>query len=134
MSKINEFLTEAGVFFLATADGDQPKLRPLGAHMEVDGLEYFGVGSYKDVYQQMQKNPRVEIAACKANGHWLRYTGVAVFDDESMAARMIAGSPTLQNLYNETTGRKLAVFHLEEATAVEIAVMGPGKDLLGADQ
>ena len=42
MSKINDFLTEAGVFFLATVDGDQPKLRPLGAHFEMDGKLLFG--------------------------------------------------------------------------------------------
>ena len=51
MSKINDFLTEAGVFFLATVDGDQPKLRPLGAHFEIDGKLLFGVGDFKDVYK-----------------------------------------------------------------------------------
>ena len=56
MSKINDFLTEAGVFFLATTDGDQPKLRPLGAHMEMDGKVIFGVGDFKDGYHQMVKN------------------------------------------------------------------------------
>ena len=131
MSKINDFLTETGVFFLATTDGDQPRMRPLGAHAEIDGKVVFGVGTYKDVYQQMLKNPLVEIVACKANGHWLRYTGRAVFDDESVAAQMIAGSATLQSLYNEKTGRKLAAFHLEDATAVVIPVMGAGKDILG---
>ena len=60
MSKINDFLTEAGVFFLATVDGDQPKLRPLGAHMELDGKVLFGVGDFKDVYRQMVANPKVD--------------------------------------------------------------------------
>ena len=41
MSKVNDFLTEAGVFFLATVDGDQPKARPLGAHLEMDGKHYY---------------------------------------------------------------------------------------------
>ena len=44
MSKVNDFLTEAGVFYLATVDGDQPKVRPLGAHLEMDGKVLFGVG------------------------------------------------------------------------------------------
>ena len=68
MSKLNEFLTEAGVFFLATEDGNQPKLRPLGAHLEMDGKVLFGVGDFKEVYKQMTANPLVEIAACKPDG------------------------------------------------------------------
>ena len=48
MSKIGDFLKEAGTFYLATVDGDQPKVRPLGAHMEMDGKVLFGVGDFKD--------------------------------------------------------------------------------------
>ena len=79
MSKIKDFLNETKVFFLATVDGDQPKLRPLGAFIEEDGKLIFGVGDFKNVYRQLKKNPLVEIAACKPDGHWLRYTGKAVF-------------------------------------------------------
>ena len=43
MSRLNDFLTEAGVFYLATADGNQPKVRPLGAHFEMDGRGLFGL-------------------------------------------------------------------------------------------
>ena len=63
MSKINDFLNEAGVFFLATVDGDKPRLRPLGAHMEMDGKEIFGIGDFKAVYKQMVANANVEIVA-----------------------------------------------------------------------
>ena len=77
MSKVKDFLAEAGVFFLATVDGSQPKLRPLGAFLETDGKLLFGVGDFKNVYRQMTVNPLVELVACKPNGHWLRYTGRA---------------------------------------------------------
>jgi uncharacterized pyridoxamine 5'-phosphate oxidase family protein len=131
MSKINDFLNEAGVFFLATEDGDQPKLRPLGAHLEMDGKILFGVGNFKDVYRQMQENPKVEIVACKQGGHWLRYTGTASFEtDEKYAEMMLDAAPNLRNIYNEKTGYKLAVFHLEQATAVDIPVMGEGENLI----
>ena len=53
MSKVNDFLTETGVFFVATVDGDQPKLRPLGLHFEMDGKVLFGIGEFKDVYKQL---------------------------------------------------------------------------------
>ena len=130
MNKIKDFLQETGVFFLATVDGEQPKLRPLGAFLEKDGKLIFGVGDFKDVYRQMRANPLVEIAACKADGHWLRYTGKAVFEtDESYAKEMIR-TAGLDAIYNEQTGHKLMTFHLEDATAVDIPVMGAGESLL----
>ena len=131
MSKINDFLTEAGTFFLASADGDQPKVRPLGAHFEMDGKVLFGIGDFKDVYKQLCANPKTEIVACKPDGHWLRYTGKAVFEtDEKYANAMLDGAPHLRSIYNEETGNKMMVFHIEDATAVDIAVMGAGESLL----
>lgn len=131
MSKVNDFLTEAGVFFLATVDGDQPKVRPLGAHFEMDDKVLFGVGNFKDVYKQMVANPKVEIVACKQDGHWMRYTGKAVFEeDPKYAEAALDMMPDLRNIYNEQTGNKMAIFHLEDATAVDIAMMGEGENLL----
>ena len=131
MSKVNDFLAAAGIFFLATADGDQPKLRPLGFHMEMDGKVMFGVGQFKNVYKQMVANPKVEIAAAKPDGHWLRYTGKAVFDtDPKYEAAALEVMPQLKDIYNEKTGNRMMVFHLEDATAVDIPMMGPGEDLL----
>jgi uncharacterized pyridoxamine 5'-phosphate oxidase family protein len=131
MSKINDYLKETGVFFLATEDGDQPKLRPLGAHLEMDGKVLFGIGDFKAVYKQMQANPLVEIAACKKNGHWLRYTGRAVFEtDYKYAEAILESAPNLRQIYNDKTGYKMAVFHLEDATAVDIPIMGEGESLL----
>ncbi len=130
MSKINDFLNEAGLFFLATADGDQPKLRPLGLHFEADGLERFGVGDFKDVYRQLKANPKCEIVAAKPDGHWLRYTGTAVFDEPKYAEQALELMPALKNIYNEQTGNKMMIFHLENASAVDIATMGDGEDLL----
>ena len=130
MSKVNDFLTAAGVFFLATTDGDQPKLRPLGAHLEEDGKIIFGVGDFKNVYKQLLANPLVEIAACKPDGHWLRYTGKVVFEtDEKYAEQMIKASH-LEQIYNEQTGNKLMTFHLEDAEAYDIPIMGQGEKLL----
>jgi uncharacterized pyridoxamine 5'-phosphate oxidase family protein len=79
----------------------------------------------------MKANPKVEIVACKPDGHWLRYTGTAVFEtDEKYAQAMLDGTPHLRNIYNEQTGNKLAMFHIENATAVDIAMMGDGESLL----
>lgn len=131
MSKIGDFLKETGVFFLATAEGDQPRVRPLGAYIEMDGKVIFGVGDFKNVYKQLCANPKTELVACKNNGHWLRYTGKAVFDtDTKYAEAMLEKLPQLKNIYNDNTGNKMMTFHLEDATAVDIAVMGEGENLL----
>ena len=131
MSKVNDFLSEAKVFYLATVDGDQPKVRPLGAHLEMDGKVMFGVGDHKDVYKQMLANPKVEIACAKPDGHWLRYTGRVVFETDPKYVEMsLEAMPMLTDIYNDETGYKLVMFHLEDATAVDIPMMGPGENLL----
>ncbi len=131
MSKINDYLSEAGTFYLATVDGDAPRLRLLGAHMEMDGKVIFGVGDFKAVYRQMTANPKVEIVACKKDGHWLRYSGRAVFEtDPKYAEAMLDGMPHLRGVYNEQTGHRMMCFHLEEAAALDIPVMGEGESLL----
>lgn len=131
MSKINDFLTEAGVFFLASVDGDQPKLRPLGAHFEMDGKLLFGVGDFKDVYRQLAANPKTEIVACKPDGHWLRYTGKAVFEtDPKYAEAALEAMPNLKHIYNDETGHKMMMFRLDDAKAVQIAVMGEGENMM----
>ena len=130
MSKIGDFLKEAGVFYLATADGAQPKLRPLGAFLDKDGKIIFGVGDFKDVYKQLKANPLCEIAAYKKDGHWLRYTGKAVFETDYSYAEEMIKTAGLDMIYNEQTGNKLMAFHLEDAKAVDIAVMGEGESLL----
>ncbi len=131
MSRINDFLNEAGVFYLATTDGDQPKLRPLGLHLEADGKVLFGIGDFKAVYRQLKANPKCEIVASKQDGHWLRYTGKAVFEtDEKYAEQALELMPHLKEIYNEKTGNKMMMFHLEDAAALDIAVMGDGETLI----
>ena len=130
MSKIKDFLAQTGIFFMATVDGDQPKLRPLGAFLEEDGKLIFGVGDFKNVYRQMCANPLVEIVACKPDGHWLRYPGRAVFETDPAYAEKMIKDFHLDTIYNEQTGSKLMTFHIEDATAVDIAVMGEGESLL----
>lgn len=126
MSKIDDFLTEAGVFFLATEDGKQPKVRPLGAHIEADGRIYFTVGDFKAVYRQMEENPLVEIVAFTPKERkWLRYTGRAVFvENKEVEEKVFEHLPHLRRSYNETTGHKMKIFYLEDATAFVIDMAG----------
>ena len=85
----------------------------------------------KDVAKQMLANPKVEIACAKPDGHWLRYTGKVVFETDPKYAEMnLEAMPMLRDIYNDETGHKLMMFHLEDATAVDIPMMGPGENLL----
>ena len=131
MSKLNDFLTEAGIFYVATNDGAQPKLRPFGAHVEVDGVVHFAVGDFKAVYRQMLANPLTEIVACKPDGLWLRYTGKIVFDEDvKYADAMLENSPVLREIYNEKTGYVMKTFHIEEAEAYLMPPMGQPEKIL----
>lgn len=115
--RIDEFINEAKVFYLATVDGNKPKNRPLGFHLLKEGKIYFGVGNQKDVFKQMTENPFVEIVAL-VETDFLRYYGKAVFEESyDFAESIIEGNEFLQSIYNDETGFKLAIFHLEDATA-----------------
>ena len=63
IEKVDKYLTDAGVYFLATENGDQPKIRPIGYYKLDEDKIYFSVGDFKEVYKQMQKNPKIEIVA-----------------------------------------------------------------------
>ena len=76
-ARVSEFLGKAGVYYLATVDGNKPKCRPIGFQMLVDDEIYFCVGDFKEVYKQMQANPYVEICAT-IETDFIRYFGKAV--------------------------------------------------------
>ncbi len=111
ITKLNDLLSEAGTYFLATVDGDRAKVRPIGLNMIVDNKIYFGVGTFKEVYKQMVKNPKVEICSF-ANNKTVRYSGTAVFaTDYSIAEKALELAPQLKGIYNEETGFKIGMFY-----------------------
>lgn len=127
MTEIHNFLEECveenGSFYLVTVDGDAPECRPVSFHMLVDGKEYFGVGTFKDVYKQIEANPHVQVVGCKG-ADWIRVSGTAVVDnDPALFDKAIEVMPFLKNIYNEETGNKLGIFRLENGNAQFIAQM-----------
>jgi len=130
--RIESFLSETGVFFLATVDGDQPKLRPLGAHHLVDGAVWFGVGEFKDVYKQLAANPKCELVALKPqSGTWLRCTARAEFAEgdarEAMEERFLDAAPYLRKFYDKQPGHRMMCFRLVNARTEIIETMPPGE-------
>ena len=117
MKEVLQFLQDAGVFYIATADGDQPRVRPFGAINEFDGKIYIITSNEKDVYKQMQKNPKVEISAMNKEGKWIRLSCQVVRDDRTEAKKsMLDANPSLRAMYSAEDG-KMEVLYFQNASA-----------------
>ena len=117
MQRVADFLKEAETYYLATVDGDQPRVRPFGTVNIFDGKLYIQTGKVKDVSKQIHANPKVELCAFK-DGKWLRLSGKLVEDDRIEAKQsMLDAYPSLQGMYKADDGNT-EVFYFEDATAV----------------
>lgn len=116
MERVVQFLKEAETYYLATVEGDQPRVRPFGTAHIFEGKLYIQTGKVKDVSKQIHANPKVEICAYK-NGEWLRVAGELVEDDRREARQsMLDAYPSLQNMYSADDGNT-EVFYFKNATA-----------------
>ena len=117
MERVEEFLKEAGTYYLATVEGDQPRVRPFGTANIFEGKLYIQTGKSKNVSKQIHANPKVEICACKGP-EWLRVACTLVEDDRVEARQaMLDAYPSLQGMYSADDGNT-EVFYLKDATAV----------------
>ena len=116
MQRVCDFLKEAGVYYLATVEGDQPRVRPFGtAHIFEDKL-YIQTGHVKPCAQQLLANPKAELCAFH-NGTWLRIACSLIEDDRVEARKsMLDAYPNLRRMYDENDGNTM-VLYMENATA-----------------
>lgn len=113
---VDQFLNETHTFFLSTTDGDQPKTRPFNVHLIHDGKLCFFTGDKKAVYQQLMKNPKVQIIALNNKTEWLRIEGTAsLCEDQTVAENALKNSPFLRKNYAEL-GMNLRMFQIDSAT------------------
>lgn len=116
MERTAQFLKDAGTYYLATAEGDQPRVRPFGTAHVFEGKLYIQTGKVKDVAKQVAANPKVEICAFK-DGEWLRLCGELVEDDRREARQsMLDAYPSLQAMYSADDGNTV-VYYFKDATA-----------------
>lgn len=85
MERIYQYLKDAHFFYIATCEGDQPRVRPFGFVMKFHGKLWFSVLEGKQVYEQMLRNPKVELCIIGKDHTWLRLAGTAVFDETEAA-------------------------------------------------
>ena len=117
MEKIYQFLKDAGTYYLATMDGDQPRVRPFGTIDLFEGRLYIQTDRKKAVSAQIHANPKIEICAFK-DGTWLRVAATAVADDRIEAQQhMLDAYPSLRAMYQPGDGNT-EVFCLKDGTAI----------------
>lgn len=117
MEEVYEFLKKAGVYYLATTEADQPRVRPLGTVDIFDGKIYIQTGKSKAVAKQLAINPKAEICAYM-DGRWLRVSCELIEDDRREARKhMLDSYPELRQMYSEDDGNTL-VLYFRNATAV----------------
>lgn len=116
MEQVYDFLKKAGNYYLATTDGDQPRVRPFGTIHIFEGKLYIQTGKVKNVSKQILINPKIEISAM-LNDDWIRIEAVAV-EDENLKAKesMLNAYPSLKTIYRANDGNT-QVFYLKDVTA-----------------
>ncbi len=116
MQRVYDFLKAAGVYYLATVEGDQPRVRPFGTYLIFEDKLYIQTGKKKPVSHQLMANPKAEICAFH-EGTWLRIAGELVEDDRVEPKKaMLDAYPDLRAMYDENDGNT-QVFYFKNATA-----------------
>ncbi len=118
MKEVCEFLKQCGVYYLATVEGDQPRVRPFGTAAIYENKLYIQTGKRKNVAKQMTANPKIEICAYdSASGKWLRIEASVVSDERVEAKQfMLDEYPSLKGMYSATDDNTL-VLYLKNVTA-----------------
>ncbi|MGI6216673.1 MAG: pyridoxamine 5'-phosphate oxidase family protein, partial [Coriobacteriales bacterium] len=112
MDEVYEFLKKVGAYYLATADGDQPRVRVFGTIDKFEDKLYIQTGKVKDVSKQMKANPKIEICGFM-DGTWVRVTAKARLDERLEPQKhMLDAYPGLQDRYQAGDGNN-EVFYLE---------------------
>ena len=116
MERVVQFLKEAQTYYLATVEGDQPRVRPFGTVLVYDEKLYIQTGKVKPVSKQLAANPKAEICAFKG-GKWLRVSGELVNDDNhDIKVAMLEKMPSLKAMYSADDDN-MQMLYFRNATA-----------------
>ena len=116
IERVCQFLDEAKTYYLATAEGDQPRVRPFGTALIFEGKLYIQTGKVKNVSRQLAANPKAEICAFQ-NGQWVRIAGELVNDDRREPKEaMLEKMPSLKAMYSADDDNT-QVLYFKNATA-----------------
>ena len=125
MERVCNFLKEAGVYYLATVEGDQPRVRPFGTANMFEGKLYIQTGKAKPCSQQIKANPKVEVSAF-LGGTWIRIAGELVEDDRVEAKKsMLDAYPNLRGMYDENDGNTQVLYFRNAAATFSSFTAAP---------
>jgi uncharacterized pyridoxamine 5'-phosphate oxidase family protein len=129
MSEVFEYLNGT-TFYVATVDGDKPRVRPFSFVMELKGKLYFGTSDKKPSYRQLTENPRVEISACRDGKTWIRVSGRVVFDlSRETKEKAFEAAPFLKDMYGAPDAPVLELFYIEDVEAVFSSLDGASRTI-----
>ena len=129
MKRVYDFLKKAEVYYLATVEGDQPRVRPFGTIDIFENKLYIQTGKVKPVAHQMKANPKVELSAMTQDGKWIRIAAEAVLDDNIEAqTHMLDAYPNLKAMYQPGDGNT-EVYYLKNAVAQICSFTEPPKTI-----
>ncbi len=132
MDELLEFLQKNPIFYLATDDDGQPRVRPFGFHMVFDDKFYMVTALPKKVCKQLQKNPKVEFCSMAPDTHFLRVNGEVVFDNDNMEAKkkVFEVMPDLLKMYGSAENPAMSVFYLKDMHATIASLTEPERVIL----
>jgi len=128
MKTVFDFLKKAGTYYLATVDGDQPRVRPFGTINLFDGKLYIQSGKKKEVAKQIKANPKVELSAFDGET-WIRVAATLVEDNRAEAQEsLLEAYPNLRDRYAVNDGNNI-VYYLKDATATFSSFKGESREV-----
>ncbi|MBQ0141968.1 MAG: pyridoxamine 5'-phosphate oxidase family protein [Prevotellaceae bacterium] len=128
MDKVYEFIKACKTYYIATVDGDQPRVRPFGTIHKFEGKLYIQTGKKKRTAQQLKANPKAELC-CFNGSQWVRLSGELVPDERVEAKKsMLDAYPELRSMYNENDANTI-VYYFKNATAYFSSFTSPDEEI-----
>ena len=130
VQEVRDYLHDCGIFYIATVDGDQPRVRPFGVAEVYNGKLYIQTGKKKNVFKQMMANPKFEITAVNPSGtEWIRISGKLVNDDSREAkVYVLDKNPDLKGMYS-ADDNNTAVLYITDGVAEFCSFSAPTKEV-----
>lgn len=119
MNKVVAELKKTKIFYIATAEGEQPRVRPFSSICEFEGHAYICSGRQKEIAKQIERNPRIEISGLYDGGTWIRVSAICEEDPRAEAEQAMLDDPTgPSQLYKPRDGRFI-VYRLTNIKAMK---------------
>ncbi|KYO65506.1 hypothetical protein ATZ99_15420 [Thermovenabulum gondwanense] len=129
IKEVLEFLKENPTFYIATVEGDKPRVRPFGFVMEHEGKLYFCTNNQKNVYKQLKEKPYFEICTADKEGRWIRLRGKAVFNStREIKEKALEIAPYLKTMYS-ADDNLFELFYVEDGEVTFCSMTGDNRTL-----